>query len=169
MNGKDLIPFVTTIVLVGLILGIAVILQDEMGERVTYTLTANSSFTYPHNASNASLPHPSILSGTFHIYGTANSTEFECPASNYTLYASDGNVEVQVNDNSTILDCCMHGNTTYAEYSFIEVNSSTKLVAESNITAVKPITEDWLPLIIVIVAISVVLGFVFLVFKPGGR
>lgn len=155
MEYKDLTAFVLLLILVGMLVGVAVITFDKFGI-ATYesrSITADS-FTVAAVGANITLDHTNItsFSSVTNVTGCAGTA---WDTGNYTVYATAG--KITVNDNSTP---CLVGATCYACYTYTEHDVTTANTLESSRDAVAAISSTWMSLVITIGILSIIMGMV---------
>jgi hypothetical protein len=130
-----------------------VILSSLQRNTVFATNTNNESFTVPATNSTVTLGHSTILQ----IYNVTNQSGlFSIGAGNYTFNTTTAvSGAVQWLANSTI---CNQTGTCYASYQWVNESSSTTIT--SMITAIRELPNNWLLLIMVVLAASVIIGIV---------
>ena len=149
MEAKQLVPVVLVLVMVGMILGVGVLVQDKFGEAVRdETVVTNESVTLSASA------FVTVNSPLLAVASIENATaKFVYPT--HLNFSSDGKVNVTALNGSTgVYDIT---------YTYDAPSSATHTAA--NITSsVAPIATTWIPLIVTIAALAIILTLVITAF-----
>lgn len=149
MELKNLIPIVTTFLLIGLLLGVGLIVFDAFGTAAKSRQTiTNETVTFTSGATQ--LQHYPVfgISYVWNATKTLHSSEYN--------WTSDGRIVTNVSIAKPF-------NVTYAG----SRNTTATGTMGSMVNATSPISTTWLPLIITIAILAIVLFLVIRSFNRG--
>tara|TARA_Y100000310_G_scaffold215760_1_gene216728 strand:+ start:152 stop:631 length:480 start_codon:yes stop_codon:yes gene_type:complete len=158
MEVKNLYPFVFTIIVTGIILGVAVITFYNFGHAVKdSTVLLNESVTMTAGAGTTANDDVTAIAGVSNLTGEVfQNTNMDNGSINFTL---GGNIEVATELNEAVL---------LVNYTYLRDTAGTDMVDNME-TAITPIATTWIPLIVTIAALAIVLLLVIRSFGAHGR
>jgi len=158
-NVHMLYSFVLLIVLVGMVIGIGIIVIDNIAKNVYYTRK-----DYNDTVTIANYTAQKLDFGNITVSAVWNDTSGALPSACYSINTTPGTF-IYTNETAT---CDILGSTSfYVIYDFKEYDTETK-AATANVRAeVANISSDWIGLIVTITILSIILGLVLLSFRPG--
>jgi hypothetical protein len=155
--------------LVAVFFVVAILILTAIGDNTNFapeTTVTNEEFTFPARYGNVTLANTYVQTVTSVI----NSTSGVYPAANYTLWNTnnDGYGKLWFVENATV---CKTGDTCRVTYTYNDHDSKQGTVVTNAITAMSEIPSNWLLLIAVVLAASVLIGIVVnnLGINKGGR
>lgn len=152
MEIKQIGAVAVLLVMVSLIVGAGVLVLDVFATATAeVTTVTNESFTWPVNGTNVTLTHGNITA----FRRITNLTTDEFDSNNYTVYNTEGNIEV-LNNNSV----CTDGDTCFAWYNYTEYDTDAKTALDAGRDAVGGIANSWMALIVTIVVLAIILTMV---------
>lgn len=160
MDFKELPKFAMAFVIIGLVVGIGVLLFDQMstGTYVDRTV-ANESFLWPQNGSTVALAHGN-LTGLTDIHNSTGSTYL---AGNYSVNLVTG-VVTALSNSSGIAS----GATVYALYVWRDTGSEANIALYAVRDAIGTLATSWLGLIVLVGCLSIILVLVIKSFRNKG-
>ena len=158
METQNLPAIILSFVMVGMILGVGILTLDSFGPASSgrTTITAESA-TFTFN-STITLANGHVVSFT----GITNSSGVTVPASNYSASVSGATVSV---GNCTSCMGTKNGDAVTLSYIYDKYDSHAKTGTDNVVTAAGTISSTWLPLIVTIIALSVILLLVMRSFR----
>lgn len=152
MEIKDLHPFVITLVMVGMIVGIGVLIFNgfAVGSAETTVIT-NESHVWLNNTKNVTLTNGNLTTLTQIL----NSTDDIVDTSNYTVHLTEGWVTINGNTSA-----CATGDTCYFYYTYTEYDTPTEDAMTNASGALDDITGDWLGIIVIVGCLAIILYLV---------
>lgn len=157
----DKLPIlVLTLLLVSLLVGVGIIVQDQFnsGSKEIITLV-NESVTSPNSNLTVTLAKAENVTGITQIVNASNVGH-----DNYTLDASTGIVTWTQNTS-----VCPVGLTCYVTYTYYEYSTPTGLVVWSSRDAIADISNTWMSLIVVVGVLAIIIGIVMAGFMMKQR
>lgn len=164
MDLKDLPTIAITLLLTGIFFIIALVILGSMQTATTQSVTVSSeNITIPALYANATLAHYRVTS----ITSITNSTGTAIGTGNYSLNNPTlTSSKVQILDNTSL---CKSGNICRINYVYTNYDSDAARAVDSAVTATTEIPSNWLLLIAVIIAASLVIGIVLNNLGKEGR
>ena len=158
MEVKNLYPFVFTIIVTGIILGVGVITFYNFGHAVKdSTVLLNESVTMTAGAGTTANDDVTAIAGVSNLTGEVfQNTNMDNGSINFTL---GGNIEVATGLDEAVL---------LVNYTYLKDTAGTDMVDNME-TAITPIATTWIPLIVTIAALAIVLLLVIRSFGAHGR
>jgi len=161
MEVKILPVIALLIVSVGILIGVGLTVLDKFGQ-ASYAISSwNESFTVSMDSEN-SLAYQNLTQ----VLGVINSsTGTAVPGTNFTVNLTHGTFILLCND--TILGDL---DAVDISYKYRDYESQTKRAMANVVTSVGDIPTTWLALIVMIIMLSIIMGFVLNIFSSrGGR
>lgn len=137
---------------------IAIVIVTNIGDNTNFsplTTAGAEAFTMPTDEGNITTSEYYVVAVTF----IKNATGGTYPAANYTLTNTGVNsgAKIQLHENASV---CKTGATCYVTYTFNDHGTAQGTVVTNTLTALTEIPNNWLLLIAVVVAASIVVGIV---------
>jgi hypothetical protein len=153
MDFKDLPNVAFVFLLVGVFFALGIVILSSFQTNVVSSNTiTNESFTMPSVNGTIVLGHYKVTT----ISGVANSTGSVYPAANYSITTYD-NSTVQFLENASV---CKTGATCRVSYVYNTYDTAVPMTIQKTITAMSEIPNNWLLLIAVVLAATVIIGVV---------
>jgi len=148
---------VTIIALIALILGITLIILDEFVEQSIKnagvpTAVANETWATASNSTNATLTYPFIKSVT-NVTNTTNGAPLA--STNYTIYLDQGKIILTTGD----ADLYFEGYNINVSYTYYAQTAESSIAVNETLKGIGDF-GDWMPLIVIVIAASIILGLV---------
>lgn len=152
----DSLPKITlAFILAGIFFVIGIVILQSVQDNATIsplTTVTNESLTYTAN-NTISLAKGYVVALT----SVKNTTGTECANITLTGYGTSAVGTIYAGVNST---ACSTGRTVYATYTYDAHDSSAGTVVGNSITAIAEIPNNWMTLLALILAASIVIGIV---------
>ena len=135
---------VIAFILIGMMVAVGVIILDKFSYAVKDSTTNTNQFT--SNGTNTLSGTPVVSLGA-----VVNSTGDDLSGRVTLVDANTGSISI-VQDNSTT----DYWNVTYV----YKASTSSSDVLDDSVTAVEPITSDWLPILVIIAIVGLILALI---------
>jgi phosphotransferase system glucose/maltose/N-acetylglucosamine-specific IIC component len=157
METKDLVPLIVTLIAVGILIGIGIVLSQNMGRAGRNNLYIyNDSFAFT-NATNVNFDNGNITS-FLNIHNASGSV---LGAGNYTLNLVVGNATMILYGTLANSTCKTDGATLcYADYYYDEYNTAAGTAMGVLSTELLGLTRNWLSLIVIVFIAALIIGLV---------
>lgn len=144
--------FVLLLVLLGMLLGIGVLVLDKFASSIYDEKTIiNESFTVAALDATTALANGNLTTLTRII----NSTQGVWESTNYTVDLDAGTINNTNNGTS-----CAEGFTCLATYTYKDFEHETKSTLRATVTAMTPVADTWMPLIVTVMILAIILTIV---------
>ena len=155
MDIRDVPGLAWTFLLTGMFFVIGMVILGSFQTTTTTSVTQNNeSFTYPAANGTINLVHYRV-NAILLMYNSTNSTH---GAGNFTITGT-ANSTVQFLFNATG-NSCWTGKTCYVTYTYNNYDTSVPMSIQSTMNAMSEIPNNWLTLLAVIIAATVIIGIV---------
>ena len=163
MEWKHTPVIVLSLILVGLLVGVGVLVQDKFADQTRDSLTLiNESFTVPAINGTFTLDKGENVTGLTSIYNT-NGSVFA--TTEYSIDLTTG--VVTVTSNST--PCITASTDCVATYGYYEYYTESGTALRASRDAVGDVSNTWLSLIVTLIALTIIIGLVLRGFAFKGR
>ena len=166
MDLQEVPKMAIVLLLTGIFFALAMVIMGSF-QTQTYSLGNDATaeaFVVPLSDATANgtvtLAHYPITTFTSITNGTVT-----LAAANYSVALSTGVLTITYVNNASAL--CGNGTTCYATYVYTETTTAASTSVDNTITALGEIPNNWLVLIMVVVAASIIIGIV--INNLGGR
>lgn len=161
METKELLPFVLTIVSVGILLGVGLVVLSSFNNTVyREEIGVNTTVTWVNNGSTINIGHGNLTADPV-IY---NSTSSIVSSVNYTTNLATG--VITVNDNTT---SCKTGMSCRVIHNYKNYGTEANTALTNATSAVSDISSTWLALIVTVAVLSLILLMVIRSFIQSKR
>ena len=173
MDLKDLTPIVITFVLVGMLLGVGlVILNTFQKSTALETTTTSTNVAWGSIGTNIS-----TITHLKTVTSIANKTGSTLGSGNYTVFASDGERDstgrIQVVKNETGIGGCTQGGVAAGNctitYTYYDFDRDAPAAVNKAMDGISELSNNWLLIIMVVVAAGFVIMFIVKGFEDMGR
>jgi hypothetical protein len=153
MEMNKLPMIILGVVAAALLIGVAMIVYDNIGQVPTSRTVSNQTFTWTwdQDGVNQSLGHENVTKITRFINGSKSAVA----SADYTLLKDPGIITMT---NGTSIP--ENSSAVYIWYTYQDYQGPTNETMKDNITAVGGIATDWMTLIVTIVVLSIILAMV---------
>ena len=159
MEVKKLATFAFAIVIIGMIVGVGVLTLDKLSSASwDKRTTTNEGLVWVDSGSNISLAANNLTE----VVSLVNSSNIAVATTNYTVFLTDGKIQVDDTNGSA----CLTGVPCYITYKWENANTAAATAFNASRDAVSAISTTWLALIVTIGVLAVLL---FMIISSFGK